>query len=48
MNTDKVERLARDLRKTPPPRPLETLGGFVIAAQMLEKARADLLGINGA
>src|SRR5262249_46361549 len=47
MNKDKVEQLARDLRKTPPRSPRETLGGFVIAARMLDKARADLLGING-
>src|ERR1700726_3459953 len=39
--------LAADLRKTPPRSPRETLGGFVIAARTLDKARADLLGING-
>ena len=47
MNKDKVQQLARDLRKTPPRSPREKLGGFVIAARMLDKARADLLGING-
>jgi Domain of unknown function (DUF5069) len=47
MNRDKVQQLARDLRKTPPRSPREKLGGFVIAARMLDKARADLLGING-
>jgi len=47
MNTDKLNKLARDLRKTPPRSPRETLGGFVIAARMLDKARADLLGIHG-
>ena len=47
MNKDKVQQLARDLRKTPPRSPRERLGGFVIAARMLDKARADLLGING-
>ena len=47
MNKDKLQALARDLRKTPPRSPRETLGGFVIAARMLDKARADLLGING-
>jgi hypothetical protein len=47
MNTGKVKQLARDLRKTPPRSPRDTLGGFVIAARMLDKARADLLGING-
>jgi hypothetical protein len=47
MNKDKVTKLARDLRKTPPRSPRETLGGFVIAARMADKARADLLGMNG-
>src|ERR1044071_808743 len=47
MNKQKVEQLARDLRKTPPRSPREMLGGFVIAARMLDKARADLLAING-
>ena len=47
MNKDRLQTLARDLRKTPPHSPRETLGGFVIAARMLDKARADLLGING-
>jgi len=47
MNKDKVQQLARDLRKTPPRSPREKLGGLVIAARMLDKARADLLGING-
>ena len=47
MNKEKLQILARDLRKTPPRSPRETLGGFVIAARMLDKARADLLGING-
>jgi hypothetical protein len=47
MNRVALQDLARDLRKTPPRSPRETLGGFVIAARMLDKARADLLGING-
>jgi hypothetical protein len=47
MNKEKVLTLARDLRKTPPRSPRTELGGFVIAARMLDKARADLLGING-
>ena len=47
MNQDKLQALARDLRKTPPRSPREKLGGFVIGARMLDKARADLLGING-
>ena len=47
MNAEKIETLARDLRKTPPRSPREKLGGFVIAARMLDKARADLLATNG-
>src|SRR5207248_10504831 len=47
MNKEQLQTLARDLRKTPPRSPRETLGGFVIAARMVDKARADLLGING-
>ena len=47
MNKERLQSLARDLRKTPPRSPREKLGGFVIAARMLDKARADLLGING-
>lgn len=47
MNKEKLQSLARDLRKMPPRSPREPLGGFVIAARMLDKARADLLGING-
>ena len=47
MNAEKLKPLARDLRKTPPRSPREKLGGFVIAARMLDKARADILGING-
>ena len=47
MNKEKLQTLARDLRKTPPRSPREKLGGFVIAARMVDKARADLLGTNG-
>jgi len=47
MNTEKLKAVARDLRKTPPRSPREKLGGLVIAARMLDKARADLLAING-
>ncbi len=31
MNKERLQSLARDLRKTPPRSPRETLGGFVIA-----------------
>lgn len=47
MNVGKLKTLARDLRSTPPRSPRERLGGFVIGARMLDKARADILGING-
>ena len=47
MNAEKLKPLARDLSKTSPRSPRETLGGFVIGARMLDKARADILGING-
>ena len=47
MNKERLQSLARDLRKTPPRSPREKLGGFVIAARMLDKARADLLAIHG-
>src|SRR6187549_3251198 len=47
MNKERIQSLARDLRETPPRSPREPLGGFVIAARMLDKARADLLGIHG-
>jgi hypothetical protein len=47
MNKERLQSLARDLRKSPPRSPREALGGFVIGARMLDKARADLLGING-
>jgi len=47
MNKEKLQSIARDLREKPPRSPRVTLGGFVIAARMLDKARADLLGTNG-
>ena len=47
MNKEKLQTIARDLRNQPPRSPREKLGGFVIAARMLDKARADLLGITG-
>src|SRR5436189_558031 len=46
MNKERLQSLARDLRKTPPRSPREKLGGFVIAARMLDKGRADFLGIH--
>ena len=46
-NEQKLQGVARDLGKTPPRSPRQKLGGFVIAARMVDKARADLLGSNG-
>jgi hypothetical protein len=37
MNKERLQSLARDLRKTPPRSPREPLGGFVIGARMLDK-----------
>ncbi|CAN5672414.1 hypothetical protein BH20VER1_BH20VER1_06510 [soil metagenome] len=37
MNREKLQSIARDLSKNPPRSPRETLGGFVIAARMLER-----------
>ncbi len=47
MNDTALRTIARDLRTTPPRSPREILGGFVIAARMLDKARADALGWAG-
>ena len=44
---EKLSLLAKDLRKEFPRSPRETLGGYVIAARMLDKCRAVVLGING-
>ena len=47
MNKEKLEQLAKDLRKGPPRSPREVLGGYVILSRCLDKGRADLMGING-
>jgi hypothetical protein len=47
MNAERLKSVARDLRKMAPRSPRERLGGFVIGARMLDKARAEVLGING-
>ena len=44
---EKVKTLAKDLSKEPPRSPRETLGGFVIAARVLDKCRASLNGTLG-
>jgi hypothetical protein len=43
----RVHELALDLRKHPPRSPRTTLGGYVLAARILDKCRADLLGQLG-
>jgi hypothetical protein len=45
MNKERLQTLAR-LAKTPPRSPRETLADLS-SARMLDKGRADLLGING-
>lgn len=47
MNKEKLERLAKDLRKEYPRSPRDLLGGYVIVARCVDKCRATLLGING-
>ncbi|WAC18224.1 DUF5069 domain-containing protein [Luteolibacter sp. SL250] len=47
MNPDALKPLATDLRTVPPRSPHETLGGYVIAARVVDKGRADLLGVLG-
>ena len=41
-NQDKLKLLARNLAKEYPRSPRETLGGYVVAARMLDKCRAVL------
>jgi hypothetical protein len=44
---EKLKLLALDLTKTFPRSPRETLGGYVVAARMLDKCRAVLAGAAG-
>jgi len=46
MNKGKLKVLAKDLGKEPPRSPRDLLGGYVILARCLDKARSFLLGIN--
>ena len=46
-NQEKVKLLAKDLEKTAPRSPRETLGEYVIAARTLDKCRAVLAGTEG-
>ncbi len=43
----KLSSLAKDLNQEYPRSPHETLGGFVVAARMLDKCRAVIAGTNG-
>jgi hypothetical protein len=45
--SDKLKTLAKDLSKDFPRSPRETLGGYVLAARMLDKCRATLNGTAG-
>ncbi len=45
--SDAVKSLALDLSKQPPRSPRETLGGYVVAARVLDKCRAALNGTLG-
>src|SRR6476661_5438509 len=47
MNREKLETLARDLRRQDPRPAHEKLAGFEMAARTLDKCRATLLGIEG-
>lgn len=47
MNTEKLKLLAKDLTREFPRSPRDTLGGFVLAARMLDKCRAELAGTAG-
>ncbi len=47
MNAEKLKLIAKDLTKEYPRSPRETLGGFVLAARMLDKCRAELVGTAG-
>lgn len=40
--SNELKALARDLSKEPPRSPRETLGGYIIAARVLDKCRASL------
>ena len=46
MNKERLQSLARDVRKTPPHNPRKTLAGFVIAARMLAKAGARVRNLT--
>lgn len=45
--SEKLKTLAKDLTREFPRSPRETLGGYVLAARMLDKCRAVINGTNG-
>jgi hypothetical protein len=45
--SEQLKLLAKDLTKEYPRSPRETIGGYVLAARMLDKCRATLNGTNG-
>ena len=47
MDTNKVKNLAKDLSKSFPRSPRETVAGYVIVGRTLDKCRATLAGIAG-
>lgn len=47
MQNEKLKHLAKDLNHEYPRSPRETLAGYVIAARMLDKCRADCNGTLG-
>jgi len=47
MNKEKLQLMAKDLRKGYPRSPHDKLGSYVIAARTVDKCRAFLLGMNG-
>ena len=47
MDTNEVKNLAKDLSKSFPRSPRETVAGYVIAGRTLDKCRATLAGIAG-
>lgn len=47
MQNEKLKQLATDLTREFPRSPRETLGGYVIAARMLDKCRAEINGTLG-
>ena len=47
MDTNEEKNLAKDLSKSFPRSPRETVAGYVIAGRTLDKCRATLAGIAG-